>query len=235
MAAKEAPQAGIVCIAFDFDGTLVDSNAIKHDAFFEVLRDKPDIRPFLEALLEHSYTETRHTIFAKIARHLSPGDARIADDLAMQYVQRYSAVTEQRVAESAEIPGAGAMLERLRAKGYTLALVSATPTVPLAAIIEKRGWRNKFSHVYGAPASKADNLNALSNALGIHPRQMVMVGDRTNDLQGADATACWFIGLLRPDSDFTATPRRAIRNLDELDAVIEQISAEMHTDPSDFN
>lgn len=231
MTPKTEQLADIVCIAFDFDGTLVDSNSIKYDAFFEVLGDVPHAFPFLEDLLKHSYTETRHTVFAKVANHLLPNEADKAAALAKQYVQDYSVVTERRVAASPEISGAEAMLERLHVKGYTLAVVSATPAPSLTKTIEKRGWRNKFSYVYGAPASKADNLRDLSQSLAILPQQMIMVGDRKNDLQGAEAIKCPFIGLIRPDSDFNFTPQYAIQHLDDLDAMIEHISAETHHEP----
>jgi len=211
----------IVCVAFDFDGTLVDSNAIKRDAFFEVLRGFPDALKLLDDLLKADPAQTRQTIFSKIAHHLHPHPPEKAAQWAAQYIDKYGEMTETMVAASPEIPGAVAEMDRLSGLGYKLALVSATPTQALNAILERRGWANKFCAVYGAPSTKAQNLHTLSKSLDISARQIVMVGDRDNDFKGAAEFGCRFIGLIRPDSDFKATPHYAVNHLAELNATIQ--------------
>ena len=51
------------CIVFDFDGTLVNSNSIKRDTFFEIAAQVSDSEHIMEEVLHRSAGKDRYWIF----------------------------------------------------------------------------------------------------------------------------------------------------------------------------
>lgn len=212
-------------VVFDFDGTLVDSNIIKREAFFDAVRGYAGASRFIGCILDEHSGATRSQVFATLGRRVHPRDPRAAARMAAELVERYGVVTETRVARCPEIPGAEATMDELVRRGYVLALNSSTPTDALAEIIRRRGWSGRFGKVLGAPPDKGANLRRIADEIGVSRRDIVMVGDREADRQGAIEAGCRFVGLLRPDSDFAAPVPPHVTNLAALTSLLEQWEA----------
>ena len=211
-------------VVFDFDGTLVDSNAIKRLAFHEVARAYPGGAEIIEEVLAENPDGTRHEVFAAAAGRLRPGDGKAADRLAKDLVAHYAILTGARAADCPEIPGAAAVMAELAARGCLLAINSSTPTDALVDIIERRGWRERFRSIHGAPASKEENLRCIAADLRVGQEDMVMVGDREADRRAASKVGCAFVALVRPDSDFTGPVPHSLHDLGELPALLAKPS-----------
>ncbi len=210
-------------VAFDFDGTLVDSNDIKRGAFYEVSAGHADARSHLDDILARDGGATRYEVFAALAGRLVPGNASAAQSLAATLVREYEAVTRQRVVDCPEIAGAGAALAALRGRDVRLYMVSATPQAPLVEIVEARGMAGWFERVLGVPPGKADHLRAIARDDGIAPRDLVYVGDREVDRRAALAAGCRFVGVTTDTAEFSAPPEAVLRDLADLPAVIERL------------
>lgn len=122
----------IRCVAFDFDGTLVDSNAIKRDTFFRVVEDFEAGALLMDGILSREDAGDRYWIFEHFAAALNRSE--IAHDLA----DRYTQLCERNIAAAPEIKGALKALKRLRNMGMELFVNSATPEVALKKIIDLR-------------------------------------------------------------------------------------------------
>jgi phosphoglycolate phosphatase len=210
----------IRCVVFDFDGTLVDSNTIKRQAFLRIAA-----RDSEEALMKDilaSESGDRYAIFRKFAAACAGGDSQ---QRAHQLAQEYTSYCEKAVATCPEMRGASVMLEELKREGLQLALNSATPTDALTAIVARRGWQNYFTYVLGSPASKAANLAYIVDALSLENKEVVMVGDRRADQSGASEFDCPFIGVICADSDFEAPPLHAVNALAQLSSEIRRLQA----------
>jgi phosphoglycolate phosphatase len=212
----------IRCVVFDFDGTLVDSNSIKRQAFLtiasrygkellmkEILETKPSDRykifnMFVSAISNHRFDVSRH---------------------AIQLANEYTQYCESAIASCREMVGATSMLDDLRREGFTLGLNSATPRDTLMAIVARRGWGNYFSQILGSPASKVENLSHIVNEFRLKHEEVVMVGDRFADQNGATKFGCHFIGLICADSDFPLPPPHSINNLAQLFSKIKYLQA----------
>lgn len=220
----------IRCAVFDFDGTLVDSNAIKRRAFFEVLADLDPQGIRVEAVLNAHPGADRHALTREIARALEtqgllPG-GRPASAWAREWAEAYTRLCEREISECAEIPGARAALDWLQARGVDLFLSSSTPTQPLRRLVALRSLSGYFRAIHGAPGSKLEALHAIREQDGVEAAQMLVVGDGEDDRSAALAFGCPFVAVVRGAADrFATAPRWQVRSLDELPDVIERIEA----------
>jgi phosphoglycolate phosphatase len=179
----------ISTVVFDFDGTLVDSNAIKRQGFFDVVADEPANTARMKTVLA-TVQGDRHTIFKSYVETRSASGIKGPDADAL--VRRYSDLVDSRVAEAPEMPGASHILRGLQHAGLSVFISSATPLANLARIIERRRWRDLCNGLYGHPNRKSDTLKAICVQLGIDACSIAVVGDGEDDFDSAMSMGCSF-------------------------------------------
>jgi phosphoglycolate phosphatase-like HAD superfamily hydrolase len=221
----------IRCVVFDFDGTLVDSNAIKRQTFFDVLSEVDPEGEVVAHVLDVVRPGDRFDIVREIARRLRTNRRIPAspplDTWADRFADAYTRGCEEAVSKCPEIPGATAALEWLAARGLPCYVNSATPQAPLLRVIELRSWSQHFRGVLGRPASKLENLHTLCEESGATPAELLFVGDGEDDAEAARAFGCTFVAVVRPNSDrFRTAPALRIPDLRELPGVFERLAEE---------
>ncbi len=189
---------------FDFDGTLVDSNALKRAAFFQVLAGPVASASLVAAVLADLPSADRLGIIAETLRRVR-GAAPVSAEVGA-LAAAYNGICEAGAVACAEMPGASDLLRTLRPV-VPLHLNSATPEEPLRRIIESRRWTEFFTTVYGRPTSKLANLRRIAHASGVPADCMVLVGDNGEDAWAAREFGCAFVavGSFARD-DWPATP-----------------------------
>ena len=214
-----ATGAAIRCIAFDFDGTLVDSNRIKRQTFFDVVAAAGGSATIMARVLSDPPGD-RYAIFRQFVAWSPgmavPGQSDAAAALSAEYGRR----CEEAVAGCPPIRGAEQLLAGLPRLGIAAALISATPAAPLEAVVDRRGWRRFFGAVIGSAGDKAACLRELALRSGLTAAEMVMVGDHQVDKSGADDFGCRFVAVLSADNDFTNPPQLGLTDLMELPALL---------------
>ena len=207
----------IRCLVLDFDGVLVDSNAVKHHAYFDVFAPVPGAAAIVAEVLRTHRFGNRYDVIGAVLRRL--GEIRGTDEGAAvaRYAERYNEICEEHAATCAEIDGASACLRRW-ADRTPLYVNSATPEAPLRRIVARRAWQGLFRGVFGGPATKVDNLERAWRDAGVDAAEALFVGDREADRRAAAACGCPFIGFQDPGNDFEATVTRvaSLRELDHL-------------------
>ena len=183
-----------LAIVFDFDGTLVDTNAIKREGFFHVASGYAGSSVDMEAVLA-SVSGDRRTIFEAYARQVMalPGEPtrQVVDGL----VASYNSMVDALVSCAPEMVGATRLLEALRRRKRKLYLSSATPLENLQGIVAKRGWTDHFDGIFGGPASKVDTLRHVVAVTGFCPESIAVVGDGTDDRFSAKSVGCAFFSV----------------------------------------
>jgi phosphoglycolate phosphatase len=210
----------IKVVVFDFDGTLVDSNAIKDRCFDEVVAHLPGGQDALTRA--RGAGGDRYQIFHAVARQLNHADgvvgaAALARRLAADYTRRclhsISAAPERR--------GAHAALRTLRQRGLKVWVNSSTPREDLLPLLRTRGTLPLINGVHGAPHSKLQNLHAILAAERVKARQVVVVGDGKDDEEAARRSGTWFVAVTAKRRQHTAL---AMPDLVHLPAVLFRLA-----------
>lgn len=179
---------------FDLDGTLTDSMPGITRAVQYALRhlgiEVDDLRtlcPFIGPPLKDSFRDI-----------YGLGDEQI--DVA---VEKYREYYEPRgMFENTPYAGIPQLLGDLRAAGYRLAIATSKPEHLACRIAAHFGLTDAFALIAGCSPegsreTKADVIRHALNALGIEEkRQVVMIGDRRHDIEGAAAAGVDAIGVL---------------------------------------
>lgn len=212
--ARRIPQRIRVGV-FDFDGTLVESNAIKTEGFFHIAAHYPDGEAAMADAIGTS-GDRRSILSAFAACMASAGVHLDVDDLVARYCER----VDPAVASAPEMQGATDLLVNLRDAGLRLYLSSATPTESLLGILNARGWTVLFNGIYGAPKSKIEALHEISKAEQAAGGEIAVVGDGVDDAYAAKMFGAQFIAV--------GSGSYATANPDALTLTLRDVGAYLH-------
>ncbi len=221
MSAPTGEPAAIAAVAFDFDGVILESGAIKQQAFLDLFADRPELQPRILAHHREHLGVSRFDKLAWIHRELL-GRPLAAEELAEQG-RRYSALVLEQVLACPLVPGAERLLRSLAGR-LPCFVVSATPQEELELIVERRGLGGYFRELHGSPAAKADVLDDLARRHGLAPEELLMVGDGLSDYRAARQAGAAFVLRQTPEQeellrDLTV---HRVRDLTELAPWIER-------------
>jgi phosphoglycolate phosphatase len=178
-------------VVFDFDGTLVDSNAIKRAAFLRAVAAHPGGVLRMARVLDNTRGD-RHDVFKAYEVDRLDGTASADPATVDALVAAFSVDVDSAVVAAAEMPGATTLLDHLRRTGLCVVLSSATPLANLRDIVARRGWMGWFDHIAGVPTSKVETLQAVMQQFGHCAAEMAVVGDGVDDRASAASIGCAF-------------------------------------------
>lgn len=186
-AALPAPRPPFSAILLDLDGTILDS------------------APGITATLAHTYRELGMPIppQEELMRWVGPPimesfallaglDAETSERALAIYREKY---LDEGAYDATIYEGMGLLVQRIAAAGIPLSLATSKPEVPATLMLEHVTLATSFTVITGASAdetrsAKADvveeALRRLS-ALEVDLSNVVMVGDRVHDIEGAAA------------------------------------------------
>lgn len=183
-------------ILFDLDGTISDPKtgitgcvqyALKHFGIEEPDADK--LEPFIGPPLRDSFI----TYYG-----FTPEQAEVA---VAKYRERFSVTGKY---ENILYPGMAELLSDLHAAGARLAIASSKPTVFVEDILNHFGIRQYFdivvgSELNGARDRKEEVVSEVMRRFALEgaadPSDVVMIGDRKYDIEGAKAAGTHSIGV----------------------------------------
>lgn len=210
----------IRCVVFDFDGTLVRSNAIKRQAYFDAVADFADGGKLIEQVFADGILGNRYAVFAEVARYLHPNDLEKAKALGTTLAARYTELCRNRIACCEEVTGASAALGELAKRGKALYLVSATPEVDLHPCVERRRLAALFRQIRGGPVEKTTHLRAIARRENLASSALVVVGDGIDDRDAASDVGCHFLPVADDPEGALVSMHGALRDLSDLPNVI---------------
>lgn len=178
-------------LIFDLDGTLIDSApSILHcfDLAFQST-NTPLKRALDNDVIGPPLMET-------LKRLSGSEDAAVLNALAAAFKTHYDSTGYQ---QSVVFEGIPAMLQQLKAEGYTLYIATNKRLDPTVKIMAYLGWQDFFAGVYAldyfSPAlkSKAQMIGRVVDEHGLKIQDCVYIGDRLEDGQSAEANLMDFV------------------------------------------
>jgi phosphoglycolate phosphatase-like HAD superfamily hydrolase len=182
----------IKVIVFDFDGTLIDSNRLKYDAYFELFpRDDWHAQTIREVLTK-MFEESRFIILEEILRRLNNNAGMDLQKRLRQLADRYNDIVLAGAKTCSEKPGAQLALAAL-AQQCKLYLSSTTPDAALKEVIRHRNWHGYFVDIFGYPHEKSRTIQHIIEREKVESSQVLVVGDGESDRKSAEENGCPFV------------------------------------------
>ena len=183
----------IRAVAFDLDGTLVDSAADIGHAVNTAL-SAAGLQRFDPATVRSWIGEGPDALIARAleAQGVSTDDPALRQALRAGFD---AATLAAPLAHGHVYPGIPELLRQLSAHGYPLAVVTNKPTRLARAVVEAAGLLPWLCHVQGADSTAQRKpspvmLQTTAAQLGISPSKLLMVGDAPPDILAALAASC---------------------------------------------
>lgn len=178
-------------IVFDFDGVILESAAIKTEAFSAIFADESE--EDREAIVAHHLNNMGISRFEKFEWAYRERFRRpLSEERRKELGQQFSAYVDERVRSCPFVPGAQEALRALHGR-LPLYVASGTPHADLVAIIADRGLTDFFNEVWGSPRKKPDSLREVleKNAIA-DPKRLLMIGDGESDFKAAQKVGASF-------------------------------------------
>ena len=175
-------------LIFDFDGTLIDSVPDLADATNAMLttlgKETYPLSIIRNWVGNGSRMLVERALLGKIEVLEGELPVEVADHAEQVFFDAYKTLSGSK---TAAYPDVDSGLKRLKAAGYTLALVTNKPIRFVPKILQSFGWQDLFSEVLGGDSlaqKKPDPAPLLHvcEALNSTPAQAVMIGDSKNDI-----------------------------------------------------
>ncbi len=183
-------------IVFDFDGTLVDSNQLKYNAFFELFPSDSLHKEIVTDVLDEFIEKSRYVILREILKRINRKTIN-EDDLDYRVhasAKKYNDIVVDGAKRCKEKSGAKEVLESL-SKRYNLYLSSTTPETSLKDIVKHRNWEGFFCDIFGYPNDKTSVLFDIIKRESINPGDLLVVGDGKSDRDSANSVKCEFFRI----------------------------------------
>lgn len=196
------PCAELRAAIIDLDGTMVDTLGDFVAVLRHTLADM-GCNPIEIARVDRGFVEmtvgkgTEDLLRRSLAHAWGlPDDAAEVADAVPEAWRHYEPHYLRLNGQHSDVfPGVAEGLAQLTALGLPLACLTNKPTAFAQQLLERKGLRAHFAHVFGGDAfarKKPDPLPLVKTceALGVSPQQTLMVGDSSNDAQAARAAGC---------------------------------------------
>ena len=177
-------------VVFDCDGVLLDSNELKSEMMGSALGDEPaeHIAAFV-AYHRATGGVSRYVKYRHYFTEMYPRDNCEKEIEAA--INRYAALVREGLLNCATLPGVSALLNRLAAAGIPCFINSGGDEEELREVMTARGMAQRFTAIFGSPATKSENLGRIAAITNGMPA--LFIGDAKSDLDAAEADGLDFL------------------------------------------
>jgi phosphoglycolate phosphatase len=212
----------IELVVFDLDGTLIDSKADLANAVNATRRELGLDR--LPDELVFSYVGNGAPVL--IRKALGAGYPQEQYEKSVEFFLRY--YREHMLDHTRLYPGAREALERMRAAGIQLAVLTNKPVRFSRDLIGGLGVAGHFAVIYGGNSFETkkphpEGLRTIMRELDARPETTLVVGDSAVDVRTARAAGTWVCGVtygFQPETLALEPPDFTVSGLPELARIL---------------
>jgi phosphoglycolate phosphatase-like HAD superfamily hydrolase len=198
---------------FDFDGTLVDSAAVKRNCFYSLFPSAPEYGSIVSAVLLDNPEGSRFYVIPRMIEEMfTKGLALPPGTTANTAIESYTDQVLAAVMKCDEMPGASRVLAAL-ARRCAICIASNTPEIDLRKLVEARKWDGFVRSIDGYPRRKIDIVGKRLSEFGVSASRALVVGDGRSDEEAAEANGCAFFKITRPGDLMKVTTILGIDNV----------------------
>jgi beta-phosphoglucomutase len=215
---SKIPANCFTTLIFDFDGVIVESIAMKAEAFRKVFSFAPD---HLEEIIEFHLANggmSRYDKFRYIYQNILHED--LTPEQEERLAGKYAGLIFDAMLTVPFVDGADDLLEKY-SRRIPLYVVSATPQGEMREITRRRDLDRFFVRVYGSPMTKAECIREILIETRSEPAEALFVGDAPQDWQAARETGIRFVARIKPGDPDRFAGRAGVElivdNLHQLD------------------
>ena len=183
------------CIIFDLDGTLVKL-PIRYDIvqkkLKELFKTESDLSPLIPSIIEKSN-----------------GNSSMINN-AFELICAEELIASESLEE---IEGATQLIEHLLAKNCTISLVTLQCRKSTETILRKLDLFDKFSSIITRDENhdRLTQIKKTNELLGFDPGNVIVIGDRINDINCATKAGC--TSILVNGTDITSKKLSELKNI----------------------
>jgi phosphoglycolate phosphatase-like HAD superfamily hydrolase len=178
-------------IAFDFDGVILESVAVKDQAVFSLFQDATleERRKVLELHRKKPGINRRD----RVTLFLTEALGRVVSQEVMEaLLERFAKLVWHGLMSCPEVRGIRDFLNTLA--DIPCYVVSAAPEEELRVVAEQRDLSHYFVDLFGTPPPKSTLLRMIMRREGIPAESIMLIGDKMSDFKAAQDVGSHFIG-----------------------------------------
>lgn len=208
----------IKCVIFDFDDTIVFSEKMKKDVFFNFSKQYNQIgisyyNNFIDkGLSRQTYLQGLSEI---VIKH-SLVDNNSAKFLYSLLLQKFNDTITNNLKNSKLVPNVDAFIKYLYDKNYALYVSSKSNEEDIISTLKHKNLLQYFKGIYGSPYSKNIHFKLIREKEHIESKNMCFFGDSIDDYTISVNENTNFIGILTDRNDLQNVCCKKINDYNQI-------------------
>ncbi len=181
------------CLIFDFDGVILNSNAIRMEGFIQIFKEeKPEnVGKLLEMHARHGGVSR----YAKIRWFYEEVLKRpITDEKVFELAGHFSEIMRRELTNPDFLFQDTLDFLRVAVGHWPLHIASGADEQELYYLCHELGIDAFFTSIHGSPTPKSENIAALLEERAYVPDQVCLIGDSEADCRAAETNGIRFFG-----------------------------------------